>query len=78
VGRHHQAVARPHLGGQGPAVPGQYLFLVDRHPDPARVLETDVVRDRLDLDAGVGYAHRSDGSPVCWRIGPPELEERAA
>jgi len=34
------------------------------------VLEAELVPDRLDLDARVGYARR-------WRFGPPEQLNRA-
>jgi hypothetical protein len=61
--------------------PGQHVFLVDRHPDAARVLEKELVLEDLGLKTGVGRARRPDGSLVCWKVGGDpegELAERAA
>ena len=59
---------------------GQHIFLVDRHPDAARVVENDLVLEDLGRETGVGRARRSDGSIVLWKVFDPtaELEERAA
>lgn len=60
--------------------PGQHIFLVDRHPDAARVVENDLVLEDLGAETGVGRARRPDGSLVCWKVSDPaaELEERVA
>jgi hypothetical protein len=58
--------------------PGQHIFLVDRHPDAVRVLENDLVLEDPGYVTGIGRARRSDGSLVCWRVGPAEVADRAA
>ncbi len=60
---------------------GQHIFLVDRHPDAARVVEKELVLEDLGEKTGVGRARRPDGSLVCWKVGgdpQAELDERAA